>query len=311
MALSFSELRKQRKGALQKLTADVDKLSTKFNKEDDRFWQPTVDKAGNGYAVIRFLPPAKDDENYFVRIFDHGFKGPTGKWYIEQSRTTIGEDDPVSEMNSELWAQGEGSAGRRFVSGDNANNQPGSKRRTSFISNIYVVEDPDNPENNGKVFLFKYGKKIFDKLNDAMNPKYKDETPINPYDLWEGANFKLKIRKVEGQRNYDKSEFDDKSIGPIEGKTDTDLEKIWEMEYPLGQFLAPDKFKAYDELKKKLDQVMDRKGTAATRAASKDEPEEEIKPRRAEEPKEEKRDEPDSPAAEDDDESLEFFKRLT
>ena len=141
MALSFSELRKQRTSALQKLNADAEKLKNNFKKEDDRFWQPTVDKAGNGYAVIRFLPPSEGDENYFVRIFDHGFKGPTGKWYIEQSRTTIGEDDPVGEMNSELWAQGENSAGRKFVSGDNANGQPGSKRRTSFISNIYVVDD--------------------------------------------------------------------------------------------------------------------------------------------------------------------------
>lgn len=313
MALSFSELRKQRKGALQKLTADVEKLQTKFNKEDDRFWSATVDKVGNGYAVLRFLPAAKDDDNCFVRIFDHGFKGPTGKWYIEQSRTTIGEDDPVSEMNSELWAQGENSAGRKFVSGDNTNGQPGSKRRTSFIANVYIVEDPDNPENNGKVKLFKFGKKIFDKLNDAMNPKFKDETPINPYDLWEGQNFKLKIRKFEGQRNYDKSEFDDKSTGPVGGLNENELEKVWEAEYPLSQFIAPDKFKSYDELKKKLDQVMDRKGTPATRAAaSQDQPDrEEPRTHRAQESKPHREEAPETGQTDEDEESLEFFKRLT
>lgn len=156
MALSFSELRKNRTAALSQLTAQVEKLNSNgFNKTDERLWTPTVDKAGNGYAVLRFLPASEGEDIPFVKVFDHGFKGPTGKWYIELSRTTISEDDPVGDMNSKLWQQGENSEGRKTVSGDNANNRPGTKRRTAYYSNVYVVKDPDKPENNGKVFLFK------------------------------------------------------------------------------------------------------------------------------------------------------------
>lgn len=310
MALSLAELRKSRGTQLSKLTAEVDKLSNNFKKDDDRFWQPTVDKAGNGYAVLRFLPAPVGEDVPFVRLFDHGFKGPTGKWYIEQSRTTIGEEDPVSQMNSELWAQGENSAGRKTVSGDNANGQPGTKRRTSYVSNVFIVEDPDNPDNNGKVKLFKYGKKIFDKLNDAMNPKFKDETAMNPFDLWEGQNFKLKIRKFEGQRNYDKSEFDKTSTGNVAGKTENELDAMWQSQHSLAAFLDPKNFKSYDELKKKLNSVMDPNGTPATRAAA-EEPRSEA-PRQVR--SEESNPAPSTPAPsseEDDDESLNFFRRLT
>lgn len=308
MALSLSELRKNRSSALQKFNSELEKLnSNNFKKEDERFWQPTVDKAGNGYAVIRFLDPPVGEDTPFVRLFDHGFKGPTGKWYIEQSRTTINEPDPVSEMNSELWNQGENSAGRKIVSGEGSD-RPGSKRRAAFVSNVLIIEDPDKPENNGKVFLFRYGKKIFDKLNDAMNPKFKDETPLNPFDLWEGANFKLKIRKFEGQRNYDKSEFDDKTIGPV-ADSDEGIEKIWKSEHSLAAFLDPKNFKSYDELKKKLNQVMDIGGTAATRAAAEAPRREEAPAPKATEPKEEKAAEPEQGGEEE--EGLEFFKRLT
>ncbi len=307
--LSFAEMRKNRSGALAKMNADLEKLNSNgFGKADERLWVPTVDKAGNGYAVLRFLPPPKGEDAAFVRVFDHGFKGPAGKWFIELSRTTIGEDDPVSDMNSKLWAQGENSEGRKTVSGDNANNRPGTKRRTAFYSNVLVVEDPDKPENNGKVFLFKYGKKIFDKLNDAMNPKFKDETALNPFDLWEGADFKLKIRKFEGQRNYDKSEFDRTTIGPAGGMTDEQLELLWGSEHSLASFLDPAKFKSYEDLQKKLNTVMDIQGTPATRAAGPDTPPKE-------EPKESRREEAKEPAKSDpgtdDDESLEFFKNLT
>jgi hypothetical protein len=312
MALSFSELRKNRKTSLAAINTQLDKLNTSFKKDDDRFWQPTVDKAGNGYAVIRFLDAPEGEDAPFVRVFDHGFKGPTGKWYIELSRTTMGEDDPVSDMNSKLWEQGENSAGRKTVSGDNANGQPGTKRRTAFYSNILVIEDPDVPENNGKVFLFKYGKKIFDKLNDAMNPKFKDETQLNPFDLWEGANFKLKIRKFEGQRNYDKSEFDKTTVGPAGGKNENELETLWKSQHSLAAFLAPDKFKTYEDLQKKLNQVMDINGTPATRAAREEPKREQAPEPKSEAPKEQVKADAAAPGpAEDDDESLEFFKKLT
>lgn len=313
MALSIAELRKSRGTQLSKLTAEVDKLSSgNFKKEDDRFWQPTVDKAGNGYAVLRFLPAPVGEDVPFVRTFDHGFKGPTGKWYIEKSRTSMpGEEDPVSKMNSELWAQGENSAGRKTVSGDNANGQPGTKRRTSYTSNVYVVDDPENPANNGKVFLFKYGKKIFDKLNDAMNPKFKDETAINPFDLWEGCNFKLKIRKFEGQRNYDKSEFDRTTVGNVDGKTENELEVIWKSEHSLQAFLDPKEYKTYEELQKKLNAVMDPNGTPATRAAREEPQSEAPRQARSEEPKLTNTAPSQAQPGEEDDESLDFFRKLS
>lgn len=246
--MSFANLKKNRTSQLEALTSELSKLSSKSTKaEDDRMWYPAVDKAGNGYAVIRFLPAPEGEDVPFIRIWDHGFKGPTGKWYIENSLTTIGEKDPVGEYNSKLWN----------VSDDD--NSPerkqarAQKRRLTYISNIIVLKDPANPENEGKVFLFKYGKKIFDKLQEAMNPQFADEQPLNPFDLWEGANFKIKIRNVEGYRNYDKSEFDER--GSLLDD-DEKLEKIWKKEYPLQPFLDRKNFKTYDELKKKLNEVL-------------------------------------------------------
>ena len=203
---SLSDLRNSR-GNFDNLMREVEKIakpSTSSDNNDDRFWQPTVDKAGNGYAVIRLLPPPKGEELPWARVWNHGFQGPTGKWYIENSLTTLNLPDPVSELNSELWNSGVES------NKDIARKQ---KRRLTYISNILVVKDPANPQNEGKVFLYKFGKKIFDKIKDVMQPQFEDEDPINPFDFWKGANLKLKIRNVEGYRNYDKSEFE--PISPI------------------------------------------------------------------------------------------------
>lgn len=248
MANSFAELRKSRNKDLEKLTESVNKLNAKDGEkksyEDNRFWKATVDKAGNGLAVIRFLPAAEGEDIPWVQLFSHSFQGPTGQWYIENSLTTLNKKDPVSEHNTVLWNSG--------LESDKeiARKQ---KRKLQYISNIYVVKDPANPDNEGKVFLFKYGKKIFDKLNDLMNPEFEDESPVNPFDLWEGANFKLKIRKVEGYTNYDKSEFD--SSGPL-SEDDDDLEKIWKSQYKLSEFISESNFKSYDELKKRLNLVL-------------------------------------------------------
>ena len=248
MANTFAELRKFRNKDLEKLTEKVSKLNDKSGEkktyEDDRFWKPVVDKAGNGMAVIRFLPAPEGEDMPWVQLFSHSFQGPTGKWYIENSLTTINKKDPVSEYNTQLWNSGIES------DKDVARKQ---KRKLQYISNIYVVKDSSHPENEGKVFLFKYGKKIFDKLNDLMNPEFEDENPVNPFDLWEGANFKLKIRKVEGYQNYDKSEFETPSVLSSD---DEELERIWKAEHKLSEFVRESNFKSYDELKAKLNKVL-------------------------------------------------------
>jgi hypothetical protein len=230
------------------------------SKDDTRFWQPEVDKAGNGMAIIRFLPaPAADGDDAlpWVRVFNHGFQGPGG-WYIENSLTTLNQKDPVSEYNSILWN-----------SGIEANKEIArkQKRRLTYISNILVVSDPKNPENEGQIRLYKFGKKIFDKISEAMNPEFADETPLNPFDFWEGANFKIKIRQVEGYRNYDKSEFD--SVTPVDGDDDK-LEALWKKEYSLKEFLEPKQFKSYDTLKAKLDKVLGLDGVAPVKTKAED-----------------------------------------
>lgn len=252
---SFASLRKNSKSQFDKLITEVQKLNapTQGSQEDNRFWKPEVDKAGNGYAIIRFLPtPGADgDEGTpYVRIWDHGFQGPNG-WYIEKSLTTLGQKDPVSEYNSQLWNSGI-EANKDLVRK--------YKRRLSFISNIYVVKDPAHPENEGKVMLYKYGKKIWDKIELAMNPEFEDEKKINPFDFWEGANFKLKIRKVEGYRNYDKSEFEDAS--PLMDD-DEAMEAIWKQEHSLQAFIDPKEFKSYDELKTRLAKALGLDGSAS------------------------------------------------
>ena len=254
--MSFANMKKQRKSNFSRLNEELNKMTNGEGKgQDDRFWKPELDKSGNGYAVIRFLPPSDGEDLPWVRIFNHGFQGPGG-WYIENSLTTLGKKDPVSEYNSQLWNSG------IEANKDLARKQ---KRRLSYISNVLVVEDPKHPENEGKVFLYKYGKKIFDKINDVMNPEFEDESPVNPFDFWEGTNFKLKIRKVEGFTNYDKSEFAAASA-LLEGD-DKQLEDLWKTQYKISDFLLPENFKSYEELQTRLDKVLNTTGGNALAAA--------------------------------------------
>jgi hypothetical protein len=243
---SLADLRKSR-GGFDSLMKEVEKIAnpqSDSKKSDDRFWQPEVDKAGNGYAVIRFLAPPQSEDLPFVRVWNHGFQGPTGKWYIENSLTTIGKQDPVSELNTELWN-----------SGSEANKEVArkQKRKLTYYANILVVKDPSRPDNEGKVFLFKFGKKIWDKIKDMADPQFEDEKPVNVFDFDTGANFKLKIRNVEGYRNYDKSEFE--STSPI-SNDDAVIEKIWGQQHSLTAFVDAKNFKSYDDLKKKLTMVL-------------------------------------------------------
>jgi hypothetical protein len=252
---SFSALKRQRTSSLERLTKEINKLANKEqgSSTDDRYWQPEVDKAGNGYAIIRFLPAPVNEELPWVRMWNHGFQGPGG-WYIENSLTTLNQPDPVAEYNSKLWNSG------NDKDKEIARKQ---KRRLTYIANIYVVKDPAHPENEGKVFLYKFGKKIFDKINEKMNPEFEDEKPTNPFDLWAGANFKLKIRKVEGYRNYDKSEFEESA--PLLDDDD-DMEAIWKSEHSLAELVAADKFKSYDELKRRLEKVLSEPNGAARKS---------------------------------------------
>jgi len=247
--MSFSNLKKQSSlGSLTaKLVQQVEKMNKTGGGADDRLWKPEVDKAGNGYAVIRFLPAPEGEELPWAKLYTHAFQGPGG-WYIENSLTTIGGKDPVSEYNSQLWNSG--------IDADKevARKQ---KRKLSYYSNIYVVKDPSNPQNEGKVFLFKFGKKIFDKITASMQPEFEDETPINPFDFWGGANFKLKIKKVAGYWNYDSSEFDRPSALLDD---DDAMEAIWKQEYSLAELIAPEQFKSYEDLKKRLDYVLGVRG---------------------------------------------------
>ena len=244
--MSFASLKKS-SGNFAKLASELEKQAspqTGSQQNEDRFWKPDVDKAGNGFAVIRFLPAPEGEDLPWVRVFDHGFQGPGG-WYIENSLTTIGGQDPVSEYNSKLWN-----------SGVEANKEVArkQKRRLKYIANIVVVSDPKRPENEGQVFLYQFGKKIFDKITEAMNPQFEDESPVNPFDFWEGANFKLKIRQVEGYRNYDKSEFDS-STALLDGADDA-LESLWKKQHSLVEFVDPKNFKSYAELTAKLNKVL-------------------------------------------------------
>ena len=293
--MSISALRNQ--SSLDKLLAQVQKDETpttdKKSYVDERLWKPQVDKAGNGYAVIRFLPASKDEEMPWVRVWNHAFQGPTGQWYIENSLTTINQKDQVSEYNTQLWNSG--------VESDKeiARKQ---KRKLQYYSNIYVVSDSVNPSNQGKVFLFRYGKKIFDKLSEAMQPAFEDETPINPFDLWEGANFKLKIRKVDGYWNYDKSEFDKPSKL---NDNDDEMEKIWNTQYSLKDFTAPSNFKSYDELKTRLDAVLTGSVTTGKSAAQMvEEDSTDFKPTFKSEPA------PELASVSEDDDAMNYFEKL-
>lgn len=298
---SLSDLRKSR-GGFDTLMKEVDKISQPAGgerKDDDRIWQPTVDKAGNGYAVVRFLPPPRGEELPWVRVWNHGFQGPTGKWYIENSLTTIGKPDPVSELNNELWN-----------SGSEANKEIArkQKRRLAYVCNVFVVSDPSNPQNEGKVKLYKFGKKIFDKIKDVMQPEFQDEAPLNPFDFWKGADFKIKIRNVEGYRNYDKSEF---AASTALFETDDEIEKVWSGEHSLAEFLEERHFKSYEELKRKLEQVLNAGAAPSTRAADLNLDE---APRRSAAPAATTKAAPVQAKKEaefdDDDESLSYFAKL-
>ena len=244
--MSFSNLKKQSSlgNLTSKLIKEVEKQSNAGGGgADERLWKPEMDKSGNGYAVIRFLPAPEGEDLPWAKLFSHAFQGPGG-WYIENSLTTISGKDPVGELNRELWNTGTES---------NKDIVRKQKRKLSFYANIYVVKDPANPQNEGGVFLYKFGKKIFDKIMDAMQPEFEDETAINPFDFWQGANFKLKLKKVAGYWNYDSSEFDRPS--PLLDDDDA-LEAIWKKQYSLTSIVAEDQFKSYDELKKRLDYVL-------------------------------------------------------
>ncbi len=306
--MSFANLKKKSKsGSLtDKLIRQVEKLNDKGNNTDDRIWKPVVDKSGNGYAILRFLPEPEGCDLPWSRVYTHAFQGPGG-WLIDQCLTTKDQKCPVCEYNSSLWN-----------SGSDANKEIArkQKRRLSYYSNIYIVSDPANPDNEGKVFLYKYGKKIFDKIMEAMKPEFADEQAINPFDFWQGANFKLKIRRVEGYQNYDKSEFERPSALFDD---DDKLESIYNSLYDINEFVAPDKFKSYEDLSKRLDYVLGR-----------NQPQKRVDPEVAEEEATWERErsgdysEPTTPARvpepvlatastssdEDEDESLSYFARL-
>jgi len=302
---TYAQFKKASTSNFDKLTSQLQKLNNNTQQNsrgDDRFWKPEVDKAGNGYAVIRFLPNKNPDDIPFVRIWDHGFQGPGG-WYIENSLTTINQDDPVSEYNSKLWNSG------NEKDKDIARKQ---KRRLSFYANILVLKDPAHPENEGKVFVYKFGKKIYDKINDLMNPQFQDEQPVNPFDIWNGADFKLKIRNFEGYRNYDKSEFDSPST--LFDGDDNQIESVvFENLHNVNEFVDPKNFKSYDELKVKLYRVLALDGGSHAPAitAEDDEPvmdftpsfKEREAPSMAETPSR-------SSSVDDDDDDLSFFKKL-
>jgi len=241
---------------LDELSKKIQATSEKKSYKDDRFWRPELDKASNGYAVIRFLPAPPNEDLPWAKLYSHGFQGKGG-WFIENSRTTFGEKDPVSEMNSELWNSG--------IESDK-DIARARKRKLQYISNILVISDPANPQNEGKIFLYKFGKKIFDKIQEAMEPEFADEKAVNPFELWDGANFKLKVRKISGFINYDKSEFDSPSA--LFDGDDVQLEELWKKQYSLTAFTDPSNFKSYDELKQRLmdvvgDDIRSNDGTSA------------------------------------------------
>ena len=295
--MSLAQLKKsnsldQLLGAAQSENQTQEKKSYK----DERLWKPELDKTGNGYAVLRFLPAVEGENMPWAKLWNHAFQGPTGQWYIENSLTTLGQNDPVSEMNSAYWNSG--------VESDKeiARRQ---KRKLQYYSNVYVVSDSKHPENEGKVFLFRYGKKIFDKLMESMQPAFEDETPVNPFDFWQGANFKLKIRKVDGYWNYDKSEFEAPSAL---FDNDDDIEEVWKKQYSLDDFTAPTNFKSYDELKTRLNMVLAGTTTVGNvTALMEDEP---ISATVTLDTKEEPTPTVTSQATTDDDDTIDYFQKL-
>ncbi len=288
--MGFSDMKK-RSGDVSALSDKMEKMNDKKKSyKDDRYWRPELDKSSNGYAVIRFLPAPGDEELPFARLYTHGFQGKGG-WFIENCPTTVGGKCPLCEVNNDLWNSG-------LESDKDIARQ--RKRRLSYISNILVVSDPSNPQNEGKVFLYKYGKKIFDKIQESMKPEFADETPVDPFDFWKGANFKLKVRKVAGYINYDKSEFESQSA--LFDGDDSRLEDLWKSEHSLAEIIAPSEFKSYEDLKARLNDVLgnDVRSTrddAVIETAETSEPEVTTAPAAA-------------PTAETEEDALSFFNKL-
>jgi len=303
--MGFADLKKQSKlGSLtSKLVQEVEKMNTSGGNTDDRLWKPEVDKAGNGFAVIRFLPAPEGEELPWAKVYNHAFQG-TGGWFIDNCLTTVGQQCPVCDANRELWNTGS-KANQEIVRQ--------RKRKLSYYSNIYVVSDKAHPENEGKVFLFKYGKKIFDKISAAMQPEFEDETPIDPFDFWNGANFKVKITKKDGYWNYDKSEFESTStLGDFD---DDVLEGIWKKAYSLQDFVKADNFKSYEQLDSRLKTVLGQKSAPKQDESFDDEDDERgPAPSLTEDLKAELNSLPKSTVKveedEDDDDALSYFQRL-
>jgi len=325
--MSFKNMKKNRDKAAQKLAEQLDSVnSSAKNPDAGKYWTPTLDANKNGSAIIRFLQGDVESDNdpSVVDYFEHGFKGPTGLWYIEKSRTTLnGEPDPVSELNNKLWNSGN-DEDKKIVSEK-------QKRKRTFVANILVVKDPGNPSNEGKVFMFRFGKKIFDKITKMSKPEYEGDEAVNPFDLWEGANFRLRIKNVAGFNNYDDSEFDRKTT-PI-AESDSEIEEIWNQRHNLSELIAPESFKTYEQLKERLDIVLGNKSDVRSNGGSKrslsfdDDDEEENKTEERKEPKSSKSkfdlsdidEEEDEPKAsnksssisdDDDDEELDYFQNL-
>ena len=299
--MDINTLRNMRNSDFGQITSAFDKIANpsqeKKSYKDDRFWRLEGDKAGNGTATIRFLPRVDGDELPWIRLFSHGFQGPTGKWYIENSLTTIGKDDPVGELNNTLWN-----------SGSEANKEIArkQKRKLSYTANILVVSDPKHPENEGKVFLFKFGKKIFDKIMDKARPTFEDETPVNVFDFWEGADFKMRMRKVSGYANYDESMF----LEPAALGADEQIVKIAAQQYKLSEFTDASNFKSYDELKTKLDSVLSGESYASKSAA---EIADEVEPapvKAAPEPRSAPAPQPKAVVEDDDDDVMSYFEKI-
>lgn len=306
--MDIKSLRAMRNTELSKIASEFEKTSNpegqRESYKDDRFWKPERDKAGNASATIRFLSRTEGDELPWVKVFSHGFQGPTGRWYIENSLTTIGQADPVSELNTRLW---------NSTTDDNSPQRKqarAQKRKLNYIANILVVNDPKHPENNGKVFLFKFGKKIFDMIMDKARPAFEDEQPVNVFDYWEGANFKLRMKTVDRFPNYDSSTWEDRS--PVADGDDEILE-IAKQQHKLSEFVDPKAFKSYDELKKKLDQVLNGAPMGPT-ASDIAESDEEVRP--VAQPRKTPSKPPAAPKAkraaveEDDDDALSYFQSI-
>jgi hypothetical protein len=304
--MSFANLKKNRSKSLEKLSQQLDEMSNKGYSDPikEKYWQPTLDSAKNGFAIIRFLPASNGEDIPFVRIWGHGFQGPGG-WYIENSLTTLKQDDPVSALNSKLWNSSTDDKGPERTQ---ARKQ---KRKLRYHSNILVIKDPANPENEGKVFLYSYGKKIFDKLNDMMNPQFEDETPVNPFDFWEGADFRLKIRQVDGYVNYDKSDFD--TPAALYGGDEEKLEEVYNQLHPLQELVAPSQFKTYQELENRLHKVLGITGSATSTKTADEMIDEDLdmsKLGKSDDAADLKESKATEPSATEDDDDLEFFKNL-